>query len=117
MKIRARFDQLLIDPLERRGVAGREWVMKGLLNRVGSISNRAVDMSHGVANRAGYPRMGRRIVHIVIFGIIKRARKERNRVVTARAPPGGFDIAIPLQPNLAGFTDACEIGGLLNELK
>ena len=58
-------------------------------------SPRTVNMSNRMAGHAGDPRLrGRMLLEIKVW-IIEGAAEERHRIMTARAPPRGLDVAIP----------------------
>ena len=101
--------QRVVDPLEERVVAEGERVMLGLLDRVGGVAPGVVDVRDRVADRAGDPRLARRVVHVVIVGVVELAREERHRVVAAGAPAGGLGVAVALQRDLAGLADARQV--------
>ena len=113
VKIGSGLHQLLVDPLKHGRIAFGKRIVQGFFDGVGAIAHGAVYMGDGVANGAGDPGMGRHMVDIVIFGVIKRPREKGDRIVTTRAPTGGFDIPIPFKGHFSGFANAGQIGRII----
>ena len=79
--------------------------MDGLLNRVGRIALRAVDMRDRVANRAGDACFcGGMILHVEIW-IIKGPAHEWNHIMAPGAPSRRLDVAIALHEVVAQLLD------------
>ena len=85
VKIGSGLHQLLVDPLKRGRIAFGKRIVQGFFDGVGAITHGAVYMGDGVANGAGNPGMGRHMVDIVIFGVIKSPGEKGWR---RRAPAG-----------------------------
>src|SRR5436190_13792321 len=103
MKLGFGFDQLLIDVLEQAiGAVGKR-IMNWFINCVVAVAFGAVDMGDRVASSARYSSLRSGMVDIVESGIIKGPAEERHDVVTARAPPRSFYVAIAFERYLARF--------------
>ena len=80
--------------------------MDRLIDCVIRIAARAVDVGDRVAGGAGDAGLGRRMVHIIEFRIVKSAAEKRHDIVATGAPARGFYVAVALERHLAGFAHA-----------
>ena len=87
-----------------------EGIVERLLKRVSAIAHRAVDMGHGMADRAGDAGVGGGVAHIIKLRVVKGAREKRHRVMAAGAPARGLHIPVTLQCYLARLAHAEQIG-------
>ena len=114
MERRFAFDELTVDPLQKRVGAECKRVVQGFLEREISISAGRVDVGDRVARRAGDARPRHRIVAEIVAGIVESSAlecpgKERCRIVAARAPARGVNVAVSLHAHPARLPDREQI--------
>ena len=91
--------------------------MHGFIDCVICIAARAVDVGNGMAGGAGYTSLGRRMVHIIEFRIVKSSTEERHNIVATRTPARCFYVAVSLKRHLRVSRTLNKYGWLLKELK
>ncbi len=110
MKLRLRFDQLLVDVLQHAIRAVGEGVMDRFVDRVIGVAFGAVDVGDRVARRAGDAGLRSWMIYVVKIGIVERAAEERHHIVAAGAPARGFHAAIPFKRDSPRLAHAEEVG-------
>ena len=91
---RVLLDHLSIDEGEKWGLTHGEGVEVGLTDEELRISSRAGNRFDCVTNRTGDAGLRRRIIDIVVCGVIESPAKERHRIVTASAESGRMNVSI-----------------------
>ena len=105
VKTRLGFNQQLVDLLQNRILAERERILDGFFDHIIRIAASTIDVSDRVAGGTRNTRLRRRVVHIVVVRIIKRAGKKRDHVVATRTPARSLHRPVPFEHFLASFTD------------
>ena len=110
VKVRLGLDQLLVQVLKKRVRAEGKRIVNRLFDGVVGIAPCAVHMSDGMAGGAGDARLGRRMIHVVKFGVIESSAEKGHDIMATGAPAGRLDVAIALERNLAGLTNTEQVG-------
>ena len=109
MEGRFGFDQLMVHPLQQRIFTLCKRIMNRLFNGVVRVTEIAVHVSNGVANRAGDSSLRSGMIQHIELRVIKRTTEKRHRVVTAGTESRALDGSVPFQADFTSFSDAGEI--------
>ena len=75
--------ELIVYPLQRDVVTEGERILLRFFNREIGVTARAVDMRDRMANGAGDPRLGCRMLHVIELRIVESIAEEGDRIVAA----------------------------------
>ncbi len=86
VEVRLGLDQLVVEPLQDRVIAGGKRIVNGLVDGVAAVSRPVIDVGHGMADGAGDAGLGGRMGDEVVILTVKLAAEEGDRIVAAGTP-------------------------------
>ena len=113
MKIRLRFYQCTIDPLQELASRVRKRVVQRLFDGVIGVAFRSVDICDRMTTSASDASLCRRVVDIVKSRVVKCSAEKRYRVMATCTEPGPLNGAIAFEHGLASISHRKQVRGII----